>query len=111
METIGDLLDFLRCFNPGLPLHRLAVEGASRSELVSISAMEVVGPVVSRTAGVPSSVWLVGQSRGAEALDPPLAIGIERPACRCLVEIPVVLDRQMATWRIECEHSLNLSSR
>jgi hypothetical protein len=111
METIGDLLDFLRCFDPSLRLHILAVEGAGRSELVAMSAMEVVGRVVSRTAGVPSSVWLVGQSRDAEALDPPLAIGIERPACRCLVEIPVVLDRPIATWRIECEHSMNVSSQ
>jgi hypothetical protein len=84
----------------------------SRSERVTGSAMDFVGPVVARNAGVPSSVWLVGRTRVAEVGQAtPASIGIERSDCGCLVEIPVVLDQPMATWGIECEHSLAVSSQ
>jgi hypothetical protein len=112
METIRDLLDFLRCFDPSLPVNMLAVGGAGRSELVSVSAMEIVGPVMARTGGVASGVWLVGRTSTADVEDPPPeSIGIRRSPCGCLVEIPLVRDQRIAMWGIECEHTLAVSSQ
>ena len=111
MDTIGELLEFLGCFDPGLPLKVLTLSGPPDAEVVGISAMGVVEPVVVRSAGVAAGVWLVARTVSAEGkANPPVAIVIERSGCGCAIEVPVVLDRPVATWAIECEHSPSVPS-
>ena len=107
MDTIGELSQFLACFEASLPLNVLVASGAAPSEFMSVSAMRFVDPVVVRTDGAVTGVWLVARSKsdGPPELPPP-TIAISRSDCACVIEVPVVLDRPVATWAIECEHSL-----
>ena len=112
MATVGELAEFLSCFDPSLPLQILVSGGCSASELVDLSAMEVVGPAVARAGDEPAVIWLVVRRRDDLVVDTlPTSIGLARPMCGCLLEVPVVLDRPVATWAIECAHSTSVTSR
>ena len=112
MATVGELAGFLRCFDQSLPLQILVVGGCSASELTDLAAMDLLGPAVARTDGDPAVLWLVARRRDDVSLNVlPESIVLARPACGCLLAVPVVLDRPVATWAIECEHSLSAPSR
>jgi len=112
MDTIGELREFLACFEPSLPLDVLVACGTAGSEFLTVSMMRIVDSVVVRSAGAPEGVWLVARpgSDGPPA-NVPAAIPMLRGECGCVLVVPVVLDRPVATWAIECEHSLSLPSR
>ena len=112
MDTIGELREFLACFEPSLPLDVLVASGTAGSEFLSMSAMRIVDSVVVRSEGAAEGVWLIARpgSDGPPA-HVPTAIPMLRGECGCVLVIPVVLDRPVATWAIECEHSLSLPSR
>ena len=79
--------------------------GGDRSELVGFAGMDVLDPVVAWDNGKPL-VWLVARRQKGSAVDPlPAAVALMRSACGCLLEVPVVFDRPVATWAIECEHT------
>ena len=106
MATAGELVEFLSCFDQHLSVQILAVSGSDSSEVVSVAAMNAIYPTVAWAAEGPSTIWLVAQHRAAS--DPtavPAVIGLTRQPCGCPVQVPVVLDRRIATWAIECEHS------
>lgn len=112
MDTIGELREFLACFEPSLPLDVLVASGTPGSEFLSMSAMRIVDSVVVRSGGSSEGVWLVARP-GSDGSSPlvPAAIPMLRRECGCVLVVPVVLDRPVATWGIECEHSLSLPSR
>ena len=112
MDTIGELREFLACFEPSLPLDVLIASGAAGSEFLSMSAMRIVDSVVVRSGGGPEVVWLIARhgSDGSSALVP-TSIPMLRRECGCVLVVPVVLDRPVATWAIECGHSSSLPSR
>lgn len=112
MGTIGELRDFLGCFEPSLPLDVLVVSGTAGSEFLSVSATRIVDSVVVGSRGAPEGVWLIARpgSDGPPALVP-AAISMLRGECGCVLVVPVVLDRPVATWAIECEHSFSSPSR
>jgi hypothetical protein len=104
METIGELVEFLGCFDPSVRLHVLGVSGGPTSELVTMTSMIVADPIVVRSNDRPSDVWLLASRRPIDVAELPASLVVERSACGCLLEVPVVLDRPAATWGIECEH-------
>jgi len=112
MDTIGELREFLGCFEPSLPLDVLVASGAAGSEFLSMSAMRIVDSVVVRSGGAAEGVWLI--ARPGPDGPPPLllaAIPMMRGECGCVLVVPVALDRPVATWAIECEHSFSVPSR
>ena len=112
MATVGELAEFLSCFDPSLPLQILAADGCAASELIDLAAMDVLGPAVARTAGDPAVIWLVARRRDDVSLEAlPECVVLARNECGCLLAVPVALDRPIATWAIECEHSTSVQSR
>ena len=112
MATVGELAEFLSCFDPSLPLQILAAGGCAASELIDLAAMDVLGPAVARTAGDPAVIWLVARRRDDVPLESlPEWVVLARNECGCLLAVPVVLDRPVATWAIDCEHSISEQSR
>ena len=112
MDTIGELREFLACFEPSLPLDVLVASGTAGSEFLSVSAMRIVDSVVVRSGGASEGVWLIARpgSDGPPALVP-TDIPMLRGECGCVLVVPLVLDRPVATWAIECEHSFSEQSR
>ena len=109
--TIGELIESLSYFDPSQPLRVLAVGGGDRSELIGFAGMDVLDPVVAWIDCTPV-VWLVARHHDGPAVDPlPAAVTLTRGACGCLLEVPVVFDRPVATWAIECEHTSSAKSR
>ena len=109
--TVGELIEFLRCFDSSQPLRVLAVDGGDRSELVEFAGMDMLDPVVAWDNGTPV-VWLVARRRDVcEVETLPASVALTRSACGCLLEVPVVLNRPVATWAIECEHTSSARSR
>lgn len=109
--TVGELIEFLRCFDSSQPLRVLVVGGGNGSELIGFAGMDVLDPVLAWIDRTPV-VWLVARSHDGPAVDPlPAAVALTRSACGCLLEVPVVLDRPVATWAIECEHTSSARGR
>ena len=111
METIGELVEFLGCFDPSVRLYVLGVSGGPTSELVTMTAMTVADPIVVRSNDLPSDVWLLARRQAVDVVELPASLVVERSECGCLLEVPVVLDRPVATWGIECEHSVAVAVR
>lgn len=112
MATVGELAEFLSCFDPSLPLQILVTGGGGASELVDLTAMDLLGPAVARVADDPVAIWLVARRCDDFCWDAlPESIVLCRPACGCPLTVPVVLDRPVATWALECAHSASLSPR
>ena len=44
--TVGELIEFLRCFDSSQPLRVLVVGGGDGSEVVGFAGMDVLDPVV-----------------------------------------------------------------
>ena len=111
MATVGELAEFLSCFDPSLPLQILVTGGGGASELVDLTAMDLLGPAVARVADDPVVIWLVARRCADLCVGAlPGSIVLGRPGCGCLLAVPVVLDRPVATWAIECAHSTSASS-
>ena len=112
MATVGELSEFLRCFDASLPLQILVAGGGGASELLDLTAMDLLGPAVARVADDPVTIWLVARRCDDLCMDAlPGSIVVGRPGCGCPLTVPVVLDRPVATWAIECAHSASVSSR
>jgi len=109
--TVRELIESLSCFDSSQPLRVLVVGGGDGSELIGFAGMDVLDPVVAWDNGTPV-VWLVARRQKGAAVDPlPAAVALARSACGCLLEVPVVLNRPVATWAIECEHTSSARSR
>ena len=67
--TVGELIEFLRCFDSSQPLRVLAVDGGDRSELIGFAGMDVLDPVVAWDEGTPV-VWLVARRQNGSAVNP-----------------------------------------
>ena len=112
MATVGELAEFLSCFDPSLPLQILAAGGCAASELIDLTAMDVLGPAVARTAGDPAVIWLVARHRDDVPLESlPECVVLARNECGCLLAVPVAIHRPIGTWAIDCEHSISEQSR
>ena len=112
MATVGELAEFLSCFDPSLPLQILVAGRGGASELIDLTAMDLLGPVVARVADDPVAIWLVARRRDDLCMGAlPESIVLGRRGCGCPLTVPVVLDRPVATWAIECEHSFSVPSR
>ena len=106
MATAGELVEFLSCFDQHLSVQILAVSGSDIAEVVSVAAMNAIYPTVAWSAEGSAAIWLVAQHRAApDTTAVPALIALTRQPCGCQLQLPVVLDRPMATWAIECEHS------
>ena len=111
MASAGELVEFLSCFDQHLSVQILAVSGSDSSEVVSIVAMNSIDPTVTCAADFPTAIWLVAQHRASsDTTVVPAVIGLTRQPCGCPLRVPVVLDRPVATWAIECEHSPSVPS-
>ena len=106
MATVGELTEFLSCFDPSLPMQILVAGGGGASELIDLAAMYLLGPAVARVADDPVAIWLVARRRDDPCVDAlPGSIVLGRPRCGSPLTVPVVLDRPVATWGIESAHS------
>ena len=71
----------------------------------------VIDPVAAWDNGTPV-VWLVARRQDVcEVETLPASVALARSACGCLLDVPVVLNRPVATWAIECEHTSWARSR
>ena len=112
MATVGELAEFLICFDPLLPMRILVAGGGGASELIDLAAMDILGPAVARVADDPVAIWLVARRGDDLCVDAvPGSIVLGRPGCGCPLTVPVVLDRPVATWAIDCAHSTSVMSR
>jgi hypothetical protein len=103
--TVGELIEFLSSFDSSQPLRVLGVGGGDRSELIGFAVMDVLDPVVACDNGTPV-VWLVARRQDGLSVEVlPKSVALMRSACGCMLEVPVVFDRPVATWAIECEHT------